>query len=149
MVSQLAVICVSAVSTAVTRLQSCNSRLDDLFVDDSHLLPHKRDPIQSVYVRGGGAIRAISGSLIVTAGSFSRCSAGPLDGNFDACALSFSSSTSLCTDGLGGAISGDRADMTGETLQLEAKQADIAQRSCGGCAAGCVGSPLTARCACD
>ena len=143
----VAVICVCAAWSlvlTVTWLQSSITRMYHSFVDDSHLLPHKLNPSTAIYVRGGGAIRVIVGSLLVTNSHFSRCSAGPLDGDFDSCALSFSASTRLCTDGLGGAISGDRADMTGETLPLEAKQADIAPRSSGNCAAGCVGSPLTA-----
>jgi hypothetical protein len=94
--------------------------MSDFSVEDSHLLPHEHDPNQIVYVRGGGAIRLIEGSLITADGSFSRCSTVPRDGIFDACALSFSASTGLCTDGLGGAISGERTDIEGQTTRLHA-----------------------------
>lgn len=87
-------------------------------MEDSHLLPHKQDPSQIVYVRGGGAIRAIAGVLYVSTSRFERCSAGPSDGDFDSCELSFIVTTGLCTEGLGGAISGERADITGQTLRL-------------------------------
>jgi hypothetical protein len=101
-------------------LQSSKTHLFDFSVEDSHLLPHEHNPSQRVYVRGGGAIRLIEGSLITSDGRFKRCSAGPLDGDFDSCALSFSASAGLCTDGLGGAISGERTYIIGQTTRLDA-----------------------------
>ena len=99
-------------------LQSSRTDLSKLSIEDSHLLPHTRDLGQLVYVRGGGAIRAIGGVLYVSTSQFSRCSAGPLDGDFDSCELSFIVSMGLCTDGLGGAISAERTEITGKAPGL-------------------------------
>jgi hypothetical protein len=109
----LRVRCVSTRPT-VTSLQSSSVGLYEVSVEDSHLLPHTFGADQTKNVRGGGAVRTISGNLYVTSTRFTRCSAGPRDGDFDSCALSFSASTSLCTDGLGGAISVERTDAWGE-----------------------------------
>lgn len=87
-----------------------------MHVSDSHLLPRLADASLLVMVRGGGAIRAISSSLVIQESSFTRCSAGPFDGDFDSCALSFGTSTSLCTDGLGGVISTEMSPLIGQTL---------------------------------
>jgi hypothetical protein len=83
-------------------------------VEDSHLLPHKIDPRETGYVRGGGAVRIVSGGVYVASSQFTRCSAGPPDGDFNSCALSFAASTGLCAEGVGGAISGERASITGQ-----------------------------------
>ena len=116
--SSACALCIHA--APVTWLQSCNTQLSDLSVEDSHLLPREQGYSRMVWVRGGGAIRVIKGSLLVADSNFTRCSAGPLDGDFDSCALSFSASTGLCTEGLGGAISGERTDIYGQTARLEA-----------------------------
>lgn len=108
-----AALCVPRPS-AVTRLQSSDINLRNVVVEDSHLLPHRLDPGEFSYVHGGGAVRIISGDLYVASCKFSRCSAGPSDGNFDSCALSFAASTGLCTEGVGGAISGERAEIIGQ-----------------------------------
>lgn len=91
--------------------QSSSIELYDSFVEDSHLLPHQPDLAGASRVRGGGALRVIAGLVRIGDTVFSRCSAGPLDGNFDSCALSFSASTSLCTDGLGGVVSAELASI--------------------------------------
>jgi hypothetical protein len=101
-------------------LQASDVMMSDCSVGDSHLLPHEQGYSERVYVRGGGAIRVVAGSLFIDGGSFTRCSAGPRDGNFDSCALSFNAATSICTDGLDGAISGERAGIIGQTTRLEA-----------------------------
>jgi hypothetical protein len=116
--SQLAVICVCAawpLVPTVAWLQFSYLWMYHCSVADSHLLPLEHDPSQRVSVRGGGAIRIAAGSLFIDGGSFTRCSAGPRDSDFDSCALSFSASAGLCTDGLGGAISGERANIEGQT----------------------------------
>jgi hypothetical protein len=91
--------------------QSSSIDFYESFVEDSHLLPHRPDSSGANRVRGGGALRIISGILNMGETSFTRCSAGPIGGDFDSCALSFSASTSLCTDGLGGAVSAELASI--------------------------------------
>lgn len=76
------------------------------------MLAHQSGSNVIDFVRGGGAVRIISGLLSVVFSSFSRCSAVPLDGNFDSCALSFAATTGLCADAVGGAISGERAEIS-------------------------------------
>ena len=131
--SQPAVICACAarpLGPTVTLLQSSYTELSDFSVEDSHVLPHEYIPGQTIYmrpgVRGGGAIRVVEGSIYIRRGSFTRCSAGPLNGDFDSCARSFSASTGLCTDGLGGAISGDRTRIQGQTTGWMRRVSDFA-----------------------
>lgn len=113
-------------------LQSSNVHLIETTVDDSHLVAPAFGLYDVDYVRGGGAVRIVSGLLSVVFSTLSRCSAVPLDGNFDSCALSFAATTGLCADAVGGAISGERAEISGQMGDVTSTTTGTARSECSG-----------------